>query len=262
MEVKIDWRTPNEEDSQKQAQAIEQLVNAGASGIAVSCSDPNKLTPAIDDAIAHGVPVVTFDSDAPQSKRFAFVGTDDVECGRDLCRAIAKELNNTGVVAVLAGNPNANNLQRRIVGLKEEAKNYPGLKILDTFYHKETPQDSVATVEQVMQAHPEVNGWAMLAGWALFSDRALKWTPGAVKLAAIVSHPATFQYIREGYTDELLAQQVYNWGARPIDLLFDAVQNRKYPPNWFVKISLLPVTKENMDDLYKRWTGWLQGQGG
>jgi ABC-type sugar transport system substrate-binding protein len=95
-------------------------------------------------------------SGALQSKRFAFVGTDDVECGRDLCRAIAKELNNTGVVAVLAGNPNANNLQRRIVGLKEEAKNYPGLKILDTFYHKETPQDSVATVEQVMQAHPEV----------------------------------------------------------------------------------------------------------
>src|ERR1700747_551387 len=95
--------------------------------------------PASDDASAHGVPVVTFDSDAPQSKRFAFVGTDDVECGRDLCRAIAKELNNTGVVAVLAGNSNANNLQRRIVGLKEEAKNYPDLKILDTFYHKETP---------------------------------------------------------------------------------------------------------------------------
>ncbi len=109
VEVKIDWRTPNEEDPQKQAQAIEQLVNAGAAGIAVSCSDPNKLTAAIDDAVAHGVPVVTFDSDAPQSKRFAFVGTDDVECGRDLCRAIAKELNNTGVVAVLAGNPNANN---------------------------------------------------------------------------------------------------------------------------------------------------------
>jgi hypothetical protein len=41
---------------------------------------------------------------------------------------------------------------------------------------------------------------------------------------------------------------------------FDAVQNGKYPPDWFVKISLLPVTKDNMDDLYKRWTGWLQGE--
>src|ERR1700733_4608289 len=45
--VKIDWRTPDEENAQKQAEAIEQLVNAGASGIAVSCLDANKLTPAI-----------------------------------------------------------------------------------------------------------------------------------------------------------------------------------------------------------------------
>jgi ribose transport system substrate-binding protein len=258
--VKIDWRTPDEENAQRQAEAIEQLVNAGASGIAVSCSDANKLTPAIDDAVTHGVPVVTFDSDAAGSKRFAFVGVDDVECGHDLCRAIAKEMNNTGVVAVLAGNPNAPNLQRRIVGLRQEAANYPGLKILDTFYHKETPQDSIATVEQVMQAHPEVNGWAMLAGWALFSDRALKWTPGTVKLTAIVSHPATLQYIREGYTNLLLAQQVYEWGVRPVDLLFDAVQNGKYPATWFIKISLLPVTKDNVDDLYTRWKGWLQGE--
>jgi len=91
------------------------------------------------------VPVVTFDSDAPGSKRFAFVGVDDVECGRDICRAIAKALNNTGVVAVLAGNPNAPNLQKRIVGLREQVANYPNLKILDTFYHKETPQDALAT---------------------------------------------------------------------------------------------------------------------
>lgn len=257
--VTIDWRTPNEEDPQKQADAIEQLVNVGASGIMVSCSDAKKLTPAIDNAVARGVPVVTFDSDAPESKRFAFVGVDDVECGRDLCRAIGKELNNTGVVAVLAGNPNAPNLQRRIVGLRQEAANYPNLKILDTFYHKETPQDSVATVEQVTQAHPEINGWAMLAGWALFSDRALKWSPGTIKLTAIVSHPATLQYIREGYTNLLLAQQVYEWGVRPVDLLFDAIQNGKYPAAWFVKISLLPVTKDNVDDLYTRWKGWLQG---
>src|SRR5690242_808830 len=45
--IKVDWRTPNEEDAQKQAEAIEQLVLAGADGIAVSCSDANKLTDAI-----------------------------------------------------------------------------------------------------------------------------------------------------------------------------------------------------------------------
>jgi len=55
LSIKIDWRTPNEEDSQKQAEAIEQLVLAGAEGIAVSCSDANKLTDAINSAVNNGV---------------------------------------------------------------------------------------------------------------------------------------------------------------------------------------------------------------
>src|SRR5688500_13734813 len=42
IKIKIDWRTPNEEDSQKQAEMIEQLVLAGAHGIIISCSDANK----------------------------------------------------------------------------------------------------------------------------------------------------------------------------------------------------------------------------
>src|SRR6185295_20346089 len=52
--IKIDWRTPNEEDAQKQADAIEQLVLSGANGIAVSCSDANKLTDAINSAVKNG----------------------------------------------------------------------------------------------------------------------------------------------------------------------------------------------------------------
>ena len=67
VEIRIDWRTPNEEDAQKQAEAIEQLVLSGADGIAVSCSDANKVTDAINSAVKNGVPVATFDSDAPAS---------------------------------------------------------------------------------------------------------------------------------------------------------------------------------------------------
>src|SRR5258708_30458282 len=77
VKVKVDWRTPNEEDAQKQAEAIEQLVLAGADGIAVSCSDANKLTDAINAAVKSGVPVATFDSHAPASKRFVTYGVGE-----------------------------------------------------------------------------------------------------------------------------------------------------------------------------------------
>src|SRR4051812_40657881 len=151
MNIKIDWRTPNEEDAQKQADAIEQLVLAGANGIAVSCSDANKLTDAINSAVNNGVPVATFDSDAPASKRFVTFGVDDEKCGEQVMEGLAKLMDGKGVIAILAGNQTAPNLQKRVAGVRKAAKNYPGITIKATYYHKETPQDAAAKVEQVMQ---------------------------------------------------------------------------------------------------------------
>src|SRR5436305_869748 len=132
--IKVDWRTPNEEDAQKQAEAIEQLVLAGADGIAVSCSDANKLTDAINSAVKNGVPVATFDSDAPDSKRFVTYGVDDIKCGEEVMDGLARIMDGKGVVAFLAGNQNAPNLQKRVRGVKNAAKKYPGIKIRDTYY--------------------------------------------------------------------------------------------------------------------------------
>ena len=163
--IKIDWRTPNEEDAQKQAEAIEQLVLAGVDGMAVSCSDANKLTDAINSAVKNGVPVATFDSDAPASKRFVTYGVDDIECGKQTMEELAKVMGGKGVVAILAGNQNAPNLQRRVQGAKEVAKKFPGITIRDVYYHKETPQDAAAKIEQVMQANPDITGWCLIGGW-------------------------------------------------------------------------------------------------
>jgi len=255
--VKIDWRTPNEEDPQKQADAIEQLVNNGAAGIAVSASDANKLTDAINKAVDSGIPVTMFDSDAPKSKRFAIFGTDDIDCGHKTMSELAKVMNNKGVVAILAGNQNAPNLQKRVQGVREEAKKYPDIKILDAYYHKETPQDAAAKVEQVMQAHPEITGWAMIGGWPLFTDNALKFAPGTVKVVAVDALPAQLGYLRSGHVQVLLAQQVYEWGTTSVDLLYDKILNGKTPPDAFVKGELIPITKENVDEFAKNWEKWL-----
>jgi ribose transport system substrate-binding protein len=255
--IQIDWRTPNEEDAQKQAEAIEQLVLAGADGIAVSCSDANKLTDAINAAVANGVPVATFDSDAPASKRFVTYGTDDFSCGQQVMDELAKEMGGKGVVAILGGNQNAPNLQKRIAGVREAAKKYPGITILDAFYHKETPQDAAAKVEQVMQAHPEVGGWAMIGAWPLFTDNAIKWKPGTVKCVAVDALPAELQYLRDGYVQILLAQQVYEWGHHSTELLMNKILLKQNPPAVKDVSPLVPVTKANVEEFAKNWQKWL-----
>jgi ribose transport system substrate-binding protein len=257
LNIKIDWRTPNEEDAQKQAEAIEQLVLNGAHGIAVSCSDANKLTDAINSAVRNGVPVATFDSDAPASRRFVSYAVDDVQCGERVMDELAKVMGEKGVVAILAGNQNAPNLQKRVQGVKNAAKKYPGIKIRETYYHKETPQDAAAKVEQVMQSNPDITGWAMIGGWPLFTDNALKWAPGSVKCVSVDALPAELQYLRSGHVQVLLAQQVFEWGYRSVEHLINKVHFKKDPAQVKDVSELVRVTKDNVDEFAKNWEKWL-----
>jgi ribose transport system substrate-binding protein len=257
MNIKIDWRTPNEEDAQKQAEAIEQLVLAGAEGLSVSCSDANKLTDAINRAVDNGVPVATFDSDAPASKRFVTYGVDDIECGKQTMEELAKVMGGKGIVAILAGNQNAPNLQKRVQGAREVAAKYPGITIRDVYYHKETPQDAAAKVEQVMQANPDITGWAMIGGWALFTENALKWAPGTVQCVSVDALPAQLAYIRSGHVPVLLAQQCYEWGHRSVNLLIEKIVEKKNPPAVKEISALIPVTKDTVDAFAKNWDKWL-----
>src|SRR2546423_13740499 len=254
--IKIDWRTPNDEDAQKQAEAIERLALSGAAGIAVSCSDANKLTDAINSAVRNGVPVATFDSDAPASKRFVIFGVDDLKCGEQVMDELAKVMNGKGIVAILAGNQNAPNLQKRVQGAREAAKKYPGIKIRDTYYHKETPQDAAARVEQVMQANPDINGWAMIGGWPLFTDNALKWQPGTVKCVAVDALPPELAYLRSGHVQLLLAQQCYEWGYRSVEHLINKIHLKKEPVAIKDISPLVPVTREKVDEFAKNWEKW------
>jgi len=257
LNINIDWRTPNEEDAQKQADAIEQLVLAGAEGISVSCSDANKLTDSINRAVDNGVPVATFDSDAPASKRFVTYGVDDIECGKQTMEELAKVMHGKGIVAILAGNQNAPNLQRRVQGAKEVAKKFPGITIRDVYYHKETPQDAAAKVEQVMQANPDITGWCMIGGWPLFTENALKWHPGTVQCVSVDALPAQLAYIRSGHVPVLLAQQCYEWGHRTVELLIEKIVDKKNPAAVKEVSALIPVTKDNVDAFAKNWEKWL-----
>ena len=257
LQIKIDWRTPNDEDAQKQAQAVEQLVLNGAAGIAVSCSDANKLTDAINQAVNSGVPVATFDSDAPKSRRFVTYGVDDEQCGAQVMSELAAVLGGRGTVAILAGNQNAPNLQKRVLGVKNEAKKHPGIVIQETYYHRETPQDAAAKVEQVLQANPGITGWAMVGGWPLFTEKALKWQPGTVKCVSVDALPICLNYLRSGHVQVLLAQQCYQWGYRSVELLLDKVHFKKNPPAVKEVSPLERVTRENVAAYAKNWEKWL-----
>ncbi len=254
--IEIAWLTPPGEDGQVQAQRIAQAVNEGANAVLISCSDAGKVTGAINDAVSRGVPVMTFDSDAPQSNRFAFYGVDDIKTGEAVMKELAPLMNGKGKVAILAGNQNAPNLRNRVAGVKQEAAKYPGISIVDTFYHIETAQDAAAEVIRVQNAYPEVSGWAMIGGWPLFTQTLLTdLDPKKVKIVAVDALPAELAYVDKGLAPVLLAQPTYMWGYVSVQKIVDKVHLKKDVPQ-IIPMELVRVTKDNLGTWARQLKTW------
>jgi ribose transport system substrate-binding protein len=256
LSIEIAWLTPEMEDGQVQAQRIAQAVTEGANAVLISVSNASKVTAAIDEAVAHGVPVMTFDSDAPQSKRFAFLGIDDVKAGKSVMDELAERIDDAGSVAILAGNENAPNLQKRVEGVKEAAKAHPKIKIIGTFYHVETPEDAAAEVMRVQKANPQLKGWAMVGGWPLFSQTLLTaLDPGKVKIVAVDALPAELAYVQKGLAPVLLAQPTYDWGHESVRTIVDKVRSKKNVPE-IIPMDLFRVTSENLGTWARQLKRW------
>lgn len=260
-EVTIDWQTPADEDAQKQAEAVEALTRGGVQGIAVSCSESRTLTPAINKAISRGIPVICFDSDAPKSKRFAYYGTDDASCGQRVMVELAKSMGDKGTIAILAGNQSAPNLQARVQGVKDELAKHPGMKLLESgggvFYHQEVPEKAAEAVASAQNANPQIEGWAFIGGWPLFTANALPWPAGKVKVVSVDALPAQLAYLRDGHVEMLLAQDCYGWGRKSVEILLEKIVNKKDPSDPRVIDPLTAVTKDTVDDFGKNWDKWL-----
>ena len=256
MTVKIDWLTPPNEDGTVQAQKISQAVNGGANAILFSASDPGKVVGAINEAVDRGVPVMTFDSDVPDSKRFSFYGGDDEMMGKQVMDELSAQMGGKGKVAIIAGNQNAPNLQKRVKGARDAAKAFPGITIIDAFYHQETPQDAAAEVLRVKNAYPDVNGYAMIGGWALFTTTLLTdLDPKKVKIVSIDALPAELAYVEAGLAPVLFAQPVYNWGYVSVKTIFDKVVLKKEVPA-HVQMDLIKVSKENLGAWARQLRDW------
>ena len=259
LDIEIDWQAPNVENVQEQAAAIERFASNGAAGVAVSCIDANYLTPVINKAMEKGVPVMCFDSDAPKSKRFAYFGANDIDFGKMLLKELAAAIDGKGSIAVLAGNKNALNLQRRLQGIKDDLKKYPGISLApeDVYNNIELPDVASSTVDRAQKKHPSIKGWIFIGSVVLQMKNSLKWKPGEVKAVAGNAVPAELEYVKSDYVQGLVGVNCFQIGYKTVEIMLDKIRNNHAPADPLMYIPLTSVSKANVDEWQLNWRKWL-----
>src|SRR5260370_39705100 len=126
-----------------------KVVEQQSAGICVSAARPEVFQEEIDKAVAQGIPVICVDADVPNSKRAAYVGTDNFKAGKESLKRMAALVAGKGSIVVITI-PGQHNLDDRVAGVADRLKNYPSLKLTKILDDKGYARNTFDQVPQLL----------------------------------------------------------------------------------------------------------------
>jgi ribose transport system substrate-binding protein len=238
-----------------QKRIVDDLLAKGVDGIAISPVDPANQTAMLNDAAQHAV-VFTHDSDAPDSMRECYVGTDNVAAGRQAGDLIKEALPQGGKIALFVGKLDARNAQERLQGIKDAIAGSK-IEILDVRTDDTDQVRAKANVAEMLVAHPEAA--ALVGLWSYNGPAILSAVKdagkiGKVKIIAFDEDAETLAGVKSGAIAGTVVQQPYEFGYRSIILLAKAVSGDRsgIPPGHQVFIATKVIRQDTVDDFHAK----------
>lgn len=254
-QVEILYTASVKSDIAEQAAVMEGVIGQ-VDAIGVSCNEPSGCVDPINKAVAAGLPVMTWDSDSPDSNRFTYLGVDNYEGGVAAAELMMDALPEGGRVAVLTGVPGAANLEARISGFKDTLAG-TNIEIVTTVACDDDIQKGVQVVEETMAAYPDLDGWFFVGLWPLFAGEGAmpKWQEAAEAGMATVAFdtlPIELEFVQKGLLYGLVGQKYWGWGYDTVQMLYDTiVDGKQFEP--FTNSGMDIVTALNVDVMAEMW---------
>nr|WP_257169463.1 sugar-binding protein [Bradyrhizobium sp. SRS-191] len=257
----LQLKYPEQAAAAVQQRMLDDLVAAGAAGIMVSAVDPKNQTEHLNK-IAGQTVLFTTDSDAPQSKRIAYIGSSNTELGKDAGKLMLKALPNGGKCVGFVGLLGADNARERIEGVKETIKGSK-VELVDVRGDEIDQTRAKRNVEDILAAMPDVS---CLVGFYSYNTpriyEVLKEAGklGKIKIIGFDEDPITLGGVKDGAIEGTVVQQPYEWGYQGMKLMAKVVQGDKsgVPANGIIIVPGKVIDKSNVEDFMAQMKSMLK----
>jgi simple sugar transport system substrate-binding protein len=212
------WTGSRESNINEMTNAFNTAITGGANGIAVALVSDKAFNQGIDASLKAKIPVVSYNADAPNSGRLAYIGQDLFVSGAEMGKRI-KELVPSGDVALFIATPGQANIQPRIDGAKSVLDKVSGIKTHVITTGAALPAE-LSVIDSYAQSHPETKGYfAVDAGSTQGLAQTIqkrKLRDKDVKGGGYDLTPITQKLLAEDQIDFTIDQQPYMQGFLPV----------------------------------------------
>ncbi|MEZ5824254.1 MAG: sugar-binding protein [Geminicoccaceae bacterium] len=213
----VEFYIPGEMSAAAQKKILEDLLAKGVAGIAISPVNPDDSTEILNEVASKAV-LFTHDADAPNSNRVMYIGTDNVDAGRQAGELMKRALPDGGTAMLFVGTMDAANARERSQGIKEAIEG-SGIEIIDIRTDGGDQTKAKANAEDTLSKYPDID---LLVGlWAyntpqIYNAVKAAGKEGQVKIVGFDEDQQTLKGISEGTILGTVVQQPYEFGYQSI----------------------------------------------
>lgn len=233
-------------DLTQQLDAIDELVAAGISGLAISPYNDNAVREKIDALHDQGIPVVTLNTDIENSRRLAYVGCHFYRSG-ETAGGLMHLMTNSAArrnvhVGIISGSMNVLCHTERIAGFRHVTETYGGIQIVEIVNNSDDETKSYELTADMLSRHPEINALYFTAGGVYGGCRAVLDSGRADQMTVITNDmvDTTREFLENGLIAATICQQPFLQGHKPLSILFTYLTTGELPAmeNDYVNIDI------------------------
>lgn len=249
--IEVDFRMPQDGQAATQKRNVQDLLSRGIDGIAISPIDPANQKQFLNEVAAASL-LICQDSDAPDSNRAGYVGTDNVAAGRQAGELIKKAIPSGGKIMVFVGKADAQNAVERYNGIKEALKG-SNVTIIDLRTDDTDRVRAKNNVKDTILSHPDVAclvGLWSYNGPAIYNAVKEANQVGKIKIVCFDEEDETLAGVKDGTIYATVVQQPYEFGRQAITLMAKYLRGDKtvFGASKKVIVPTLAIDKAGVDD--------------
>ena len=246
LDINIEYVAPLRTSVEEQLKLLEKAVASKVDGIIVQSLDNKTFTPIINQAISKNIPVVTIDTDAPNSLRNSYIGTDNYDAGIRLGQTVADMTEGKGNIGIIIGSETSESQKMRLNGILNVIKRYPNMHVVERSSSNISKIQASLQAERMLRKYKNIN--IMIGVSALdaigISNATNSVVDREIQIFGFDGLEETMKGIIDRKIKATIVQKPYDMGFQGVKLLDDTLKRKK-----IVKVNYTPtevITSDNV----------------
>lgn len=247
--VDMEVRTLEGQSTSRTINEMDALKENGCTGLVLMGTDDDRLIEKINAFADENIPVITFNSDAENSRRVCYIGQNSRQSGKAAGGLMSQILFGSKGVAVLSGYPLNHSHSNRVKGfLREMASCRSDVEIFDVRYVYDSDSRAEQIAEELMAEYPDIGGFYIAAAGAKGVCRAVEKAgkQGTIKIISTDLTDENIDQLRKGNIQFLIGQDAHAQGHEPITRMFSLLVDGVRPENEKLHTDIVIKTKYNI----------------